>query len=849
MGIRGKLVTIFLLIKVVPLILLGFMAWEAIGQFANTAIQQSTSITEQMRDTIVEAGDFAAASIVSALDDKAREAIEHQTTDLALNLARFLYDRDSEILLAADFKPSEEIYKHFLKKRQRSISEHGKWILNEEGNQWVPAEEEPHQNESKSARLKENQKQFHYREASFHDFTKVTPLYKEMTYISLNGQEIIKVTTDDKLDSALKDISKKENTYIKAETYFQELQKLKPGDIYVSNVIGAYVGSQVIGHYTKAVTEKKNIAFEPEKSAYAGKENPVGKRFEGIVRWATPVVRDGKKVGYVTLALDHRHIMEFSDHVVPTEERYSPISDASSGNYAFIWDNVGRNISHPRDYFIIGYDPKTGDPAVPWLSRKIYQNFIESGLSYKEFAKQTQSYRDQGKDAKPSMELVKQGNLGLDCRFLNFAPQCSGWRNLTENGGSGSFMIYWSGLWKLTTAATIPYYTGQYGHSKRGFGFVTIGANIDEFHRAGLETKESLENLIELQARKAQFQEQSFLANLESSIKNTARDLTLYTAIMIVIVILIAIWMARSLSARITNLIKSLHKIQEGNLDERVKVESKDEMGELATSLNNMTESLQNQIESKRQALEKAEASSRAKSDFLSNMSHELRTPLNAILGFSDLISREIAGPVGHTVYKDYARDIHNSGEHLLALINEILDISRVGSGQIDLEESLVEFIPCIEESMRMVNSFAMAKNVTINFTPSLTPIVKADARRLKQIILNLLSNAIKFSHENTSIEVRLDKAASGDIVFSVQDFGIGMDEKQIEIALTPFAQVQSSMSRQYEGTGLGLPLAKNLVEIHNGTLEVESVPDKGTTIRVTLPKERLIKHISGVAT
>ena len=513
----------------------------------------------------------------------------------------------------------------------------------------------------------------------------------------------------------------------------------------------------------------------------------------------------------------------------PTTEHYSPISDASSGNYAFMWDNVGRNISHPRDYFIFGFDPKTGDPVVPWLSQKVYQEFIDSGLSYKEFASQTPGYKDQGGDAKPSMELARQGNLGLDCRFLDFAPQCTGWRNLTENGGSGSFVIYWSGLWKLTTAAAIPYYTGQYGHSKRGFGIVTIGANIEEFHRAGVETKEALANLIELQTHKAQFQEQSFLTNLESSIKETARDLTLYTAIMIVIVILIAIWMARSLSARITNLIKSLHKIQEGKLDERVKVESKDEMGELATSLNNMTESLQNLIESKRQALEKAEASSRAKSDFLSNMSHELRTPLNAILGFSDLINREIAGPVGHNVYKEYARDIHNSGEHLLALINEILDLSRVGSGQIELEESLIALNESIEESIRMVESLAMAKNVTINFTQSIASIINADARRLKQIILNLLSNAIKFSHENTSIEVTLDKTENGDVVLSVQDFGIGMDEKQIEVALTPFAQVQSSMSRQYEGTGLGLPLAKNLVEIHNGTLEVESVPDKGT--------------------
>lgn len=338
-----------------------------------------------------------------------------------------------------------------------------------------------------TARNPDNAKDFHSRPAESCGLQLDRPLFLEMTFIDLGGNELVKVGTSDILDKKKKDVSKKSNTYCKAEDYFPELKKLKPGEIYVSEVIGPYVGSPIIGPYTKATAEKKGIPFEPEKAGYAGKENPVGKKFQGLVRWATPVVRDSNIIGYVTLALNHTHIMEFSDHIVPTAERYSAMSDASTGNYAFIWDYKNRNISHPRDYFITGYDPQTGLPAIPWLAEEMYEDFLKSGKNIAEWEESTPVLKDQSLKKKPAPELTDAGLLGLDCRYLNFAPQCDGWDNLTKDGGSGSFVILWSGLWKLTTAAAIPYHTGRYS-GPRGFGFVTIGANVHEFHKTAIET-------------------------------------------------------------------------------------------------------------------------------------------------------------------------------------------------------------------------------------------------------------------------------------------------------------------------------------------------------------------------
>ncbi|MDV7339750.1 HAMP domain-containing sensor histidine kinase [Terasakiella sp. A23] len=840
-GIRGKLISIFLLIKVIPLVLLAWMTWQAVIDFGDTAAEKSKVITDQMRQTVHDAGNLASKNSVEALDDKARESIERQTTDLARNVAQFLYERDSEILYAATMDPTDAAYQNFLKSRTKSVSDHGTWVLNESGDKWVPEAPRTNSPTLRTAQIDANKKQFSYRIADQLKASNQRPLYLEMSFIDKSGRELAKATTSSLVDAAKKDISVKSNTFIKAETYFDELKNLKPGEIYVSDVIGAYLPSKIIGPYTKATAEKKNVPFEPESSAYAGKENPVGKRFEGIVRWATPVVKNGEITGYVTLALDHRHIMEFSDHHIPTEERYSDISDAASGNYAFIWDHKARNISHPRDYFIVGYDPETGEPSVPWLSQNLYDSWQASGQSYVDYQGQMPWFLNQDKPNKPAKQLIKQGQLALDCRYLNFAPQCAGWWNLTAEGGSGSFVIFWSGLWKLTTAATIPYYTGQYAQSPRGFGFVTIGANVDEFHRAANDTKHLLESMVQIQDAKAEQQEAELFATLEESVQKTTINLTVYTGFMIIFVILIAIWMANSLSDRIKSLISDLRKIKSGDLSVRAKVTSKDEMGELASSLNDMTESLQNHIKKSEEAVAHAEASSLAKTDFLANMSHELRTPLNAIIGFSDFIRHEIRGPIQPESYKEYIDDIHVSGNHLLKLINDILDISRIGSGEVELDEEAFDMEEVLIQSKRMMQQAAEKKHIPITIQSDFDQKLYGDRRRVKQICLNLLSNAVKFSRDDGQVSLSTQLLDSGEMRLIIQDKGIGMNKQEVEIALTPFVQIQSSLSRQYEGTGLGLPLAVNLAKLHSAQLEILSEPDVGTTVMVTFPKDRVV--------
>ena len=481
-GIRGKLIAIFVLIKVVPLVLLAWFAWHATSQLGENVSEKAGGMADAMLASIKSIGTTVTDDSIRALDLRSREAIEALTTDTAKEIARFLYDRDNDIRQAATLDPSETTFRHFLRERQRDIHRHAAWKLADDGKSWVP--EMPVVREARVTRpiLPDNAKDFHARPPEYLGEAERRPLFVEMTYIDLSGNEKIKVTHGDLTDKRLRNVAERSNTFVKAESYFAELKKLKPGDIYVSDVIGAYVPTQLIGPYLPAALDKAGKPFAPEESAYAGTENPVGKRFRGIVRWAMPVVKGGQIAGYVTLALDHDHIRQFSDRLMPTEERFTPIADAIKGNYAFLWDYKSRSISHPRDYMIVGYDPQTGRPATPWMDEELYAEWQASGKPSDEFLAGVQPFRDQNLKRKPAREQVRAGTLGLDCRYLNFSPQCDGWNAVTEHGGSGSFVIFFSGLWKLTTAAAIPYYTGQYGKTPQGFGFVTIGANVDDFY-------------------------------------------------------------------------------------------------------------------------------------------------------------------------------------------------------------------------------------------------------------------------------------------------------------------------------------------------------------------------------
>jgi PAS domain S-box-containing protein len=236
-----------------------------------------------------------------------------------------------------------------------------------------------------------------------------------------------------------------------------------------------------------------------------------------------------------------------------------------------------------------------------------------------------------------------------------------------------------------------------------------------------------------------------------------------------------------------------------------------------------------------------AEAASRAKSQFLAGMSHELRTPLNAIIGFSDLLLSETFGKLTNPKTREYLSDIHSSGQHLLKIINDILEVSRIEAGQVELHEEVFDVGEIIETCLRFVRQRALSGGVRLHAgsTEGL-PHLHADATRLKQILLNLLSNGVKFTPRGGEVSVVVSLNGSGDMEIAVQDSGIGMSEAEIDIALQPFRQVDSSLARRYEGTGLGLPLTTAFVEAHGGRLVIESIPGEGTTARIILPAARL---------
>ena len=240
-------------------------------------------------------------------------------------------------------------------------------------------------------------------------------------------------------------------------------------------------------------------------------------------------------------------------------------------------------------------------------------------------------------------------------------------------------------------------------------------------------------------------------------------------------------------------------------------------------------------------AKEQAELANRTKSEFLANMSHELRTPLNAIIGFSDMIKSEIFGPIETPEYREYIVAIGDSGAHLLAVINDILDISKIEASSVKLSDDEVDVRRVIDAALTLVTPRAQSGEVALKRDIGRhLPLLRADEGKVKQILTNLLSNAVKFTLPGGRVRIRA-RLVDGGIEIAVKDTGIGIAPPDITLVLAPFGQVDSTLSRKFEGTGLGLPLVKSMIELHGGTLRLDSTLGVGTTVTVAFPAERVM--------
>ena len=335
------------------------------------------------------------------------------------------------------------------------------------------------------------------------------------------------------------------------------------------------------------------------------------------------------------------------------------------------------------------------------------------------------------------------------------------------------------------------------------------------------------------------------LASAHADEQSVAAEKQFYAALTFTVLFfglgaLTALYVVKGVVHPITQIAQTMRTVADGNLTCAIPFENRDdEIGLLSRGLRVFRD---NAIEKQQLYLAKvgAETANRTKSEFLANMSHELRTPLNAIIGFSDVIKKSLFGPLNER-YRDYATDIFNSGTHLLKLINEILDLSKLEAKQAELYEEDVDLAAIIQSCIHLIEPQAQAAKVQLlSAVDGNVPSIRADDRRMRQILINLVSNAVKFTPEGGQVRVSAS-LAHGGVSIIVKDTGIGMAPDQIPHALESFRQIDSKLSRKYEGTGLGLPLTKHLVELHGGSLTIESKLDRGTTVTCFLPSERLV--------
>ncbi|MDN5067425.1 sensor histidine kinase [Aliarcobacter butzleri] len=851
LSIKIKLIIIFILIKIIPLLFVSYIAYEGILKLEQYLNKSTNFLYNQSKEVISNTANASIEDSIKILDKKSQESLEKLSNEIALNIANFLYERDRDLILLSKLELNQKVLDSFFEAKTKEITIHDEYYYDNETNSYKTKEDiKEVERDKKTANLKDNEKEFNYIDPI--DFkTKNIPIYKEISFFDLQGNEKYKVST---INNQKVNVSDSKNTFIKAEKYFDEIQKLNKNQIYVSDVIGEYIGTKVIGLFTKEKAQKSGIEFEPEKYGYAGIENPLGKRFEGIIRFITPVYKNDEKIGYISLALDHRHLQEFTDTVNPTNSNLKQnITDASLGNYAFIWDYEGKSIVHPRHYSIFGYDKNTGEKVMPWLSLDVAEKFYSSNQNINDFLKNYPKFEEQSLQKKPNLKQLKEdGNVGLDCRYLNFAPQCEGWMQLTQNGGYGSFIINWSNVWKLTTAATIPYYTGKYGNSKRGFGFVSIGASVDDFHAAANETKEEVTKILDSQTQIISkiMDENKF--EIKDSIRALINELSTVTFAMIVLVIIIALFMSSYLSKKIDDILIGTKKFANNELDYRIKVTSTDEIGQLENSFNEMAGKIEKLISQEKKLnteLEEkviVETSKQkeqeqlliqqtrlaAMGEMIGNIAHQWRQPLNALgLILQNLKFSYEIGELDEKMIDKSVKKATMLTENMSKTIDDFRNFFRPNKAKenFKINEGITKAVELIESTfehnnIKLEKDFVSSEIEFFGF-----------ANEFSQVILNLLTNAkdavLENKIENPLIIIQT-KIDDEYIYISIKDNGLGIKDEIINKIFEPYFTTKD----EGKGTGIGLYMSKIIIENNmNGKIEVKN-EQNGANVIIKLP-------------